>query len=287
MMGFEVDPWHRGRTMGFEVNAWARGRMMGFEVDPWHRGLMMGFEVDPWHRGRMMGFEVERGARLSCTGGRATAALGPSLTAGAPSPHVLGARASNVYLSLRTGRRGPPTVRLRASGGLRPACVPRWRSLARRADTVCAPLAVVRVLSRVRTVGALGLSLERARAWRGSRRLCVVGERCDARVVFAAMMKGRIAEAVIGDRSQSGRLTRKVIGTAERRGMLGISLTAPLPSLRHAQAYARASSLKCPATSGAQTIFSGGRGTASVGRRRGGGRRSRAGAQPAVREKLS
>jgi hypothetical protein len=31
-------------------------------------------------------------------------------------------------------------VRLRASGGLRPACVPRWRPLARRADIVCAPL---------------------------------------------------------------------------------------------------------------------------------------------------
>jgi hypothetical protein len=93
------------------------------------------------------GSSGERGARLVCTGGRGAAALGPSLTAGAPPPHVLGAWASIFYLSLRTCPRGPPTVRLRASGGLRPACVPRWRLLARRADIVCAPLVAVTALS--------------------------------------------------------------------------------------------------------------------------------------------
>jgi hypothetical protein len=39
-------------------------------------------------------------------------------------------------LSSRTGRRGPPTVRLRASVGLRPAGVPRGQPLCRRAEIV-------------------------------------------------------------------------------------------------------------------------------------------------------
>ena len=69
-----------------------------------------------------------------CTGENGAAALGPSLTAGPPPPHVLGAWASMFYLTSRTGWLVRTTVRLRASGGLRPACVPRWRPLARRAD---------------------------------------------------------------------------------------------------------------------------------------------------------
>src|SRR6186713_3363118 len=82
----------------------------------------------------------QRGARRHGTGGGGAAALGPSLSVGPPPPHVLGARASMFYLTLRACPRGQPTVRLRASGGLRPTGVPRWRPLSRRASTVCAPL---------------------------------------------------------------------------------------------------------------------------------------------------
>jgi rsbT co-antagonist protein RsbR len=93
----------------------------------------------------------ERGARLLSTDGKGAAALGPSLTAGSPPPHVLGARASMFYLTFRACPRGQPTVRLRASGGLRPACVPRWRPLSRRADIVCAPLILGRKSSLARS----------------------------------------------------------------------------------------------------------------------------------------
>jgi hypothetical protein len=182
------------------------------------------------------GATAARGARLLSTGGRGTAALGPSLTAGAPPPHVLGAWASLRHWPVSATSRGPPTVRLRASGGLRPACVPRWRSLARRRIS-SAP----RLLS-----GEFRRAKNRRTPSRTTNHALTIGRAFESREcrMYAHRPRG------FTERSVARRIMR-----SEKRGADGVR----------------------PA----------GEGAPGVGRRRGGGRRSRAGAPSVGRASLS